>query len=358
MIPHAEALRKILSAGIQAPSAENVHYFWLEVGAQSMTLHATGFASWLMRPDIKMLALMSFGAVIENITLRAQTLGFQTHATWQTNSSRVVELSWQSTAPVLDPLEAAISTRHTNRRFYRRAPVANAVLEQISAAAHSISGARLYWLGQGPQRSLALRLIRIAETERFGRKNLHQEMFNAIRFECGWVDTVQSGLPPAALQVELAMRWPFAGLRHWRLMRPANVLGAYLPLGFRSAYLPCVLAPHLGLLMFNAADLDTAHVQAGRALQRLWLSAQLHGLALQPMAATTVLAQQISGPNWVREDTKKRLSDGLKTLSAVLEPNEFDALPCMLFRLGRAQAPTAVASRRALEVYLKPPPSI
>jgi hypothetical protein len=356
MIPHADALQKILTAGIQAPSAENIHYFWFEVGEQSVTLHASAYDWWLRRPDLKMLALLSFGAVVENITLRALALGFQTQANWQFNSSRVVELRWRSAMPVLDPLEAAIATRHTNRRFYERASIANAVLEQISAASNFVSGTHVYWLDGGPQRSLALRLIRIAETERFWRKELHREMFGAIRFEHGWEGSLPAGLPPAALQVERPMRAGFALLRHWHLMRATHVVGAHFALGLRSGYWPSALAPHIGLLMSNASDLDMAHVQAGRALQRLWLASEQHGLAFQPMAAATVLVQQKSGPNWVRAATQKRLSDGLQTLSAALDPNEIGARPCMLFRVGRARAPSVVAGRQTLEYFLKPPP--
>ncbi len=358
MIPHTAALHQILTAGIQAPSAENKHYFWLEVGADSVTLHATDSASWSAHPDRKMLALMSYGAVVENISLRARAMGFLTHAKWQPDlgiSTRMVDLSWELAAPVFDPLGGAVSTRHTNRRFYQREPVLDSVLAQLSTAANSVPGARVHWLAPGPQRNRALSLIRIAETERFRRGGLHHEMFSAIRFERGWNGTVLEGLPPAALQVEWPMRWPFAWLRHWGLMRAADMVGAHVALGLRSGYLPSALAPHLGVVVADAADLDTAHWQAGRAFERLWLASENHGLALQPMAAATVLMNQKSGPDWVSAATQKRLSEGMQTLTAELGLLDATTRPCMLFRLGRAQAPTAIAGRRPLEYFLKTP---
>jgi hypothetical protein len=355
VIPQVDVLHQILNAGIQAPSAENVHYFWLEVGESTVTLHANTYTSWLTRPDLKMLALMSFGAVIENITLRAKALGFMTHAIWRFDSARVVELSWQTVKPDVDPLEGFISTRHTNRRFYQRAPVANSVLDYISAAGNSVPNAHVHWLSKGPQRNLALSLIRIAETERFRRRGLHHEMFSAIRFKHGWKGTVSEGLPPAALQVEVPMRWPFTLLRHWGLMHAATALGAHKALGLRSGYLPCALAPHLGLLISSASSQDAAYVQAGRALERLWLAAEQHGLAFQPMAAATVLSQQISAPDWVSAITQNRLSKGLQTLGAEVDASNPAAKPCMFFRLGRASAPTAVAGRRTLQYFLHPP---
>jgi nitroreductase len=358
LIPHTAALHQILTAGIQAPSAENKHHFRLEVGPDAVTLHATGSGSWAAQPDQKMLALMSFGAVVENISLRARALGFLTTANWKLDSTRVVELSWQSAAPVLDPLDGAISTRHTNRRFYERTLVLDSELSQLSAAANSVPGASVHWLALGPQRSRALSLIRMAETERFRRRGLHHEMFSAIRFERGWDGTVLEGLPPAALQVEWPMRWPFAALRHWGLMRAADMIGAHLVLGLRSGYLPCALAPHIGLVMSHETELDTAHLQAGRAFERLWLASENQGLALQPMAAATVLLNQKSGLDGVSAGTQKRLADGLHALSVELCPEQHLARPCMLFRLGRARAPTAVAGRRPLEYFLKHPSAV
>jgi hypothetical protein len=355
VIPPEDMLHQILSAGIQAPSAENVHYFWLEAGEQKVILHATGYDSWTKRPDLKMLALMSYGAVVENITLKARALGFKTHETWRFDSSRVLELSWQPASQKLDLLERAISSRHTNRRFYQRATIASDVLKQVSAAANAVDGASVHWLTSGPQRRLALSLIRTAETERFRRKGLHQEMFGAIRFGRGWDGTVAEGLPPAALQVEAPMRWPFAWLRHWSLMRAANMLGAHFALGLRSGYLPCALAPHIGLLMLNGANKEATQVQAGRAMQRLWLATEQHGLAFQPMAAATVLVRQISTLNLISETTQNRLNRRLQALGEELDVNDPGARPYMFFRLGRAPAPTAVAGRRALQYFLKPP---
>jgi hypothetical protein len=297
--------------------------------------------------------------VVENITLRARAMGFLTNASWSLDSSRVVELSWQSATPVLDALDGAISTRHTNRRFYERGPVQDSVLSQLSAAVNPVSQASVHWLLPGAQRNLALSLIRVAETERFRRSSLHHEMFSAIRFERGWEGTVLQGLPPAALQVEWPMRAPFAALRHWKLMRVADVFGAHLALGLRAGYLPCALAPHIGLVMSNAADPDTAHLQAGRAFERLWLASENHGLALQPMAAATVLLQQKSGPDWVSAGTQKRLAEGMQNLLAQLGAGQGAeqgaSRACMLFRLGRARAPTAIAGRRPLEYFFKHP---
>lgn len=58
-----------------------------------------------------------------------------------------------------------------------------------------------------------------------------------------------------------------------------------------SGYLPAALAPHIGLVLAEEGhgNVPAAALNAGRTMERVWLAAQAQGLALQPMAAATVL---------------------------------------------------------------------
>ncbi len=350
MRPPTQLLRQILAAGIRAPSAENVHYLRFQVLDDSVRLIATDHASWAEHPHRRMLALMAYGAVIENMALRSTALGFALATTLPQNAGEpqvFADLQWTATVAPPDPLHAEIESRHTNRRFYRRAAVPDQALHLMVAAASEVSGARLLWLNDAARRGPALKAIRIAETERFRQRALHAELFRAVRFELGWNDSCDEWLPPAALQVEPPMRVPFALLRHWRVMRIVNGLGVHHALGLRAGYLPCALAPHIGLIVASGDAGDAANFQAGRAFQRVWLAAASAGLALQPMAAATALVRQAPGNGWVSAGVKTELQ---RLLSAVCAAQS--AVPYMLFRLGRSTAPSAVTGRRTVSDYI------
>lgn len=347
MRPPTELLRQILAAGIRAPSAENVHYLRFQVLDDSVRLIATDHASWAEHPHRRMLAVMSYGAVIENMALRSTALGFALAATLCQNAGEpqvFADLQWTATAAPPDTLNAKIESRHTNRRFYRRAAVPGQVLHLIAAAASEVSGAKLLWLDDAIRRGLALKAIRIAETERFKQRALHAELFGAVRFELGWNNSCDEWLPPAALQVEPPMRTPFAVLRHWRVMRIAIGLGVHHALGLRTGFLPCALAPHIGLIVAGG---DAANFQAGRAFQRVWLAAASLNFALQPMAAATALVRQEPGNGWVSAGVKAEL----QRLLFALYPAQ-TAQPYMLFRLGRSATPSAVTGRRRVTDYI------
>lgn len=351
MLPELPLLHRVLSAGILAPSAENKHYLRFDVASDSVSLASTDHASWAELPHRRFLALLSYGAVLENIALRSAQFGQVLKAELVPDPAQpalIARLRWTPASMPTDPLDDAIETRHTNRRFYQRKKVPGETLAQLSAAACAVPGARLLWLDGPGRRRLALDTIRIAETERFRQRALHNELFGAVRFDNGWKRTTDEWLPLAALQIETPMRVPFSLMRHWPLMRASSWLGGHLALGLRAGYLPCASAPHIGLLVADDPRDEISALQAGRGFQRLWLAAHAAGVALQPMAAATVLSRQIAAPGWVRASVKHRIREQLEQLS-----DDVGARPCMLFRAGYARLPTVVTGRLPLDHYLE-----
>lgn len=350
MRPNSDQLLRILASGVLAPSAENKHYLRFKILADSVQLFSTDQLSWAERPHRQMLAFLSYGAVVENIALRSSELGFAMAVHWLPQgltAALLADLSWTEATVLHDPLSAAIETRHTNRRFFRRAVLPPQILWHLSAAATVVPGAALIWLDEPASRALALKAIRIAETERFRRQALHAELFDSIRFEIGWRKTCDEWLPPAALQVEPPMRKPFALMRHWGVMRAGTWIGAHVALGLRAGYLPCALAPHLGLIVVKGQGEELGSLQAGRAFERVWLAAENENLALQPMAAATALVRQIPGHGWVSVGVKDELQRLLGTLCGADGGQAY-----MLFRLGQGKAPDAVTGRKPLDGYL------
>jgi hypothetical protein len=349
-LPAREQLHAILSAGIRAPSAENRHYLRFDLSTDHVDLLSTDTATWPEQPHRRMLDLLSYGAVVENMRLQATTSGLAQHTQWFPSPQRpelMATCRWAASAEAPDPLSTAIEKRHTNRHFYTRRPLTAAERAALSAAVDGVPGARLVWLDDGPARKTALRVLRVAESERFRRRALHEELFGAVRFELGWRRSAAEGLPPGALAVEAPARPAFAALRHWGLMRPLSRLGLHHLLGLRAAHAPCAMAPALGMLLNEQADASAAAVGAGRALQRVWLAAAAGGMAFQPMAAAPALLRQRAGGGWVGEAAQKTIREALQTLSGGHADDVF-----MLFRLGHARAPEVTTERPALDRFL------
>jgi hypothetical protein len=127
-----------------------------------------------------------------------------------------------------------------------------------------------------------------------------------------------------------------------------NTLGMHALLGLRAGYLPCRLSPHLGVIT-TTLDLEQGAAAGGRAFERLWLRITALGLALQPMAASTVLCFQEPSATGVSDKVRTTLRLGWSKIVG-------EATPLMLFRLGRAEKPAVLSLRKPLEAYLRDPP--
>jgi nitroreductase len=345
-----EDLLRLIEAGVQAPSADNRHVVRFELLPNAIRL-------WVDQETVAQaprhrLAFfgLSFGAVIENIAIQAAssqwTCDVQANEKWQ-EDLQVATLTFSPSAEEArgDSLADAIYRRHTNRRLYRRSPIAANILNELADSVLRYPGTRIRWLdGPGP-RKRALRLIRMAEAERFRRPALHSELFESIRFDHGWHTGSDEGLPPGALEIEPPFRGIFRALRHWPFQHVLNRFGAAAMLGWRAGWFPAWSAPHLGLVCYSGEQ-SAPWIRVGRAFQRLWLAATRLGVALQPMAASIALVTQRAEDGWVSAPLQARLVEIFSELAA-------GAHPCMVFRLGYARPSRILAGRKPVSAYLR-----
>lgn len=346
-------LLDILQAGVLAPSADNEHVFRAELLEAGIRLWPSPAFAAHASTDLlpRVLGLLSMGAVVENMRLRAGALGLQTHVRWfaGVGSEPIAQVDVER-APGLSPdaLAVAIPMRHSNRRMYRGPAFTVAETAQLNAAVAPVAGTQLIWL-QGPARRRALGLIWRAESERFLRKDLHHAIFSSVRFDLSWDQNAEWSLPPGALEIEPPMRPMFKLLRHWALMRPLTWLGVHRLLGLRAGWLPAWQAPALGLLV-STLPVEQGAVAVGVALERLWLQADALNLAVQPLAASAVLMQPSDDADGASAALRTALAAGWQAIAP-------GTMPLMVVRMGRAAAPAMRSGRRPVEAYLTPMPN-
>ena len=343
-----EQVRGVLQSAIQAPSADNHHPVRFQLDGSRILVHHTRTA-WGQPGYQRVLDLLSLGALAENLAIAASRYGANADIRLFPDSKHpelALSIDLQPGVTQIDPLWHEIPKRHTSRQLHFRGPPFDATERaQLDAITHAHPSCTLHWLDTAADRKPILTLMRRAETERFRNRVLHQELFSAIRFDVGWRDTSETGLPPGALGVELPLRGFFATLRHWPVMRMANRFGAHHLLGLRSCDLPCRLAPNLGVLTVKKTD--TASIfEAGRAFQRIWLTTTRLGRVLQPMPASALYALDGADAAGIPKALQQDLAEGWKI--------HFDSLvPVMLFRTGKAQPARVTAGRPAIENFLE-----
>ena len=98
--------------------------------------------------------------------------------------------------------------------------------------------------------------------------------------------------------------------------------------------------------MATSLPLEPGAVAGGAAFERLWLQATLLDLALQPLAAATVLPLQLTSDCGASDELRSALTMGWQTLAP-------GVTPLMVFRMGRAATPKVWAGRKPVAAYLR-----
>ena len=344
-------LQSILEAISDAPSADNRVPFSIEAAEGKLTLRVLPPVMG-DRPKLtelqRILTLMALGAASENAVLRGRCLGIDVQVSLHAGTSEgppSVQLALQqgTVAGTVDAdLEAAIPLRCSNRRLRYIGPrLLQAQLDLLASEASAIPGTGLSWLDDKSRRGATLRILRLAEAERFRDRALHGELFDSIRFDLGWRKSSSEGLPPGALSLPWLERPLFALLRYWPVQAAGNVFGLHRIIGFRAADLPCRFAPNLAVV-FHDLEPTTGAFQSGRALQRVWLRATQMGLACQVFAAPALYAHaDIAG-------IRPTLNQELRARWHVLLPQ---SQPAIVFRIGHSPHPSVRAARRPVDNF-------
>jgi len=345
-ISHEDFL-SLVEAGVQAPSADNNHFLHFHETPDGLIVQSDVALSSLPFHR-RILGLVSIGAVVENIVVRARAFGLAAEICWFPNGPDDVlatQLMFTSAASQSNELVDAIASRHTSRGFFHPPGLSAAQKATLQHDAESNPDVSLVWLDAPDLRHQALRLIRIAEAERFRAQPLHEELFAAIRFDVGWKQSCDHGLAPASLAVEWPLRPAFQTLRYWSVMRVLARLGLHHLLGMRAGDMPCRLSPHVAVIARRATtDPAKAAIAAGQALERVWLRITGWKFALQPLAASALFAMD------GYEDVRSALREELKRGWAKVIPG---LQPLIVIRIGTSPPSPIHSGRKPISSYVR-----
>lgn len=347
-------LDRLVAAASRAPSADNMQA-WVFAGADdAIEVHLE--PSRVLPTDVDaMFAWVGLGAAVENLVIAAGHEGFSA-----TVDCGALEGQPGSEAPVAEAgapvvvrlsaggsdhhLAAWIEHRETNRGPFDDAPLdpdtlaglTDAVAE-LDAGVHWVSGrAALDQLASMDARSTYIRLE---------HPPLHDELFDILRFSRRELEQTRFGLEFQSLGM------PDALVSLARLLRYPSVMKVVSRLGIGHAVARRLSAR---LRQAGAVCLVTArrpgpagYLEAGRAMERLWLEATARGLAVQPHG---VLPQYLTKLVVEPDGFSPRFAEAMRQHREpfhALFPEARGEHPAMVLRLGR---PREYPARRSLRL--------
>jgi hypothetical protein len=180
---------------------------------------------------------------------------------------------------------------------------------------------------------------------------IHREVNHGFRWTREQVERHRDGLDVATMELTPSERAGMWLLSKWEIVAALKRFGGGLAL--EDLATKCVDASSaVGLLAVHGTT-RADYFRGGRALQRLWLEATRLGLALQPWTGLPYLFARVErgGGRGLSTEEIAELRSLRTRYRTIFDSNHGDA-EVLLFRVGVAGPPTAVALRRPLDHVL------
>ncbi len=344
-------IRKIIDAGVHAPSGDNSQPWRFEVSEGMISVHN------LPEKDNPILnykqrgSYIAHGGLVENMVIAAADSGYaaKVDAFPDKNDKNITaRITFTQQKKIKkDPLAAMIEKRHTNRRPYESAPLTRREFSELKSAVDYFGAAEdlsFVFVNEARERWQLAEAGASIETVILEHRELHRLLFKDVVWTKKEERRVRSGLFIDTMEFILPQRIIFWLAGHWPVIKIMNAFGLSRFIAREDAKLYSTGAGFGALLLKNTRDED--FLLAGRAMQRLWLTATSLDLSIQPVVALAFAAMRFN------DDVERYFS---KEHITMIKFN-YDALrealyignstPAMLFRIGHARPPSATCSRK------------
>ena len=339
-----ELLESVVAAAVRAPSGGNVQPWTIVAGPDAVTVQLAPEYTTTIDVGLRGSAV-AVGAAVYNARVAAAAGG----AVGQVAYAESSDAPWlQARIDLVDGVDddraglyPAVLNRETNRNHGTGAALPESVAADLVAAAER-EGARLRILSSPQAIDELATICAAADRIRFLTPRLHTEMTSELRWP-GDPD------PDAGIDVRSLELGPGGDLALTILRRPEVMadLAAWDGGGILGAETGTRIRSSSALVVVTAqGHALTDYARGGSAAEAVWVIAQSHGLAVQPISPSFLYAvdeRELGdvAPDHVRELTELRS----RFLGATGLDTAAGEVPILVLRLAYA-APASVRSRR------------
>lgn len=355
-----EQLTELLEAGALAPSAGNMQpwkFAWYQ--KRLLIFHDIARSASFWDPD-HLIAQIALGTCIENISQRAVALGLDAEVSLAPLTSHPAlagALAFRAlvgkelSAP--ERLNDMIGVRCTNRKVVAREPLPTGVLDKLMHAITSIEGCHGHVIDQTEKLAEISALCGAAERIRVVNPIGHQEFFaHELRWNAEEAERTRDGLDIATLEIGPV---DVAGLKVAADPRAMALVDSWQAgHGLERLARRSIQAASAVILVSISGDSVQERLAGGRAVERLWMTANAEGWAVHPISAPIFLTHASHSPmEGLRERERAELVSIEQRFEALW--NIQGERPLFLVRLSRSSAPSVRSLRLPIQNLLFSP---
>ena len=337
---------KIIKDGTYAPSGENCQPWRFHVDGNKILIFNLPEADQSLYNSQQKGSYTAHGALIENIVISAKEHGYAAGVVLfpdENDEDLVSVITLTATEKTHDPLYEVIPKRHTNRKEYSGEKLSIAQKKELIDSVASLGFGRLELVDDENNLQILGAALSVNERVLFENKYIHNFFYDHILWDekdknkaRGFYIKTLEFLPHQLKAVKLFKNWFVLSLLN-------TILGVSKMISKENAD-KYAKSGTLGLVVANGSSKHD-YVNAGRALQRVWLTGTKLGLAMHPCTGSIYFMEQIRD-NGGKEFSpfhqaliKKSYADSMEAFMVK------DVATPMLFRIGFAGEATARSTR-------------
>lgn len=344
-------LYSILNAGNNAPSGENCQPWHFVKRADQIEIHLLperdqSAYSWGQRASY-----MANGAVIENMVIAASGEGYRTEVQYfptPTDSWHVATLSFNKDATLrADSLAKSIATRISNRKPYKKEPLTKSEQTALESSISEIKNINITLIDDSKNIETLARVGSTNEEIMLANKNLHNFFFSHVSWTKEDDEKNKTGFYIKTLELPPPAEKMFKLFSNWGVMRVLAKLGFTKIIAKQNAATNAAAAAFGAIIIKNTEPLT--FVEAGRAMERVWLTATSLGLSFQPLTGILFFKLKINGKEADAFSTKEQelIKQAYRKVNGIFSAD--DKHVAFMFRIGKGAPPSAHAIRFPLQ---------
>lgn len=335
----------LLSRAVEAPSGDNSQPWRFSFDGDSLLLLNAPDADETLYNFRQHGSYVAHGAVIENLSLLAGEHGYALVTELFPHGNGITaRLTLKPGEIRKTPLTAALERRATNRKPYRDESLTVDDRRAIVETLRQSVDVTLRLVENAEDRAHIAHTVSLNEQLLMENQDLHDFLFGMIR----WSRTEEEkkpGLYVKTMELPVPVRFLFRYVvNHWALVRLLGVTGFSRVIRKQTGAVYGKSAAFGALVVRSEEPKD--FIDIGRALERLWLTATVHGVSMQPVTALPYLGQRIrAGEAGVfskkHQELIRAANDELARMFRLTDGEHIG----FLFRLGYSDSPSAQSKK-------------
>lgn len=278
-----QLFKELIKSASWAPSADNMQPW--EFRRKGDAVEVFRAVRRMLPTDVSgMFSWVSIGAAIQNIVETSAALGFKTDVGYKSpgTAGQLVAVIRLSPGTIEDNLAEWIPQRATNRNNYKALPMEDSVISGLTKGINGLD-AGIHWMTEPKGFRLMATLDAKSSFIRLEHKPFHDELFDILRFSRLQIETSRYGLDYESIGIPAVAVFFARLLRHWSVNKTVSKSGIGKLI---AKMLSMRLLKSGAICLITAKHGDPAgYMEAGRAMEQLWLAATAKGLSTHPYGA-------------------------------------------------------------------------